>query len=349
MDIDAAVRWGALTLLPIAGVTAYFVSQAQPVDVASPPAPSAATPVVVASGQGRRPSAEVARTPASAHADPPAERAAPPPAPPPAAVEPPPSMAVDLAVADSMGELGATDELAAGSGGPAPSLRDVEAPGPCGGVHVRLITASDDPTWSFASIADGPGQDARIRRVGDPVASWRVDSIEWDRVWLQGSGTKCAATIHDGAREARAAAGFAGRETGPLAAADDAPPLWQVPPDVADGIRQRSATEFVIDEAAVKEIFARGPELLAGVKLEPVKDGDQVVGVSLDSIPIHSLLDRLGLERGDVVLALNDSRVVTLDSAIAALGVARNRAALVARLKRGAEDFDVDVAVQKPE
>jgi general secretion pathway protein C len=253
-------------------------------------------------------------------------------------------MAVDLPVAT--GPLVDVVEPTRAVPAAAAVRRDPEPRGPCGGVLVRVITASSDPEWAFATIADGPGKPARMRRVGDPVANWRIDSIEWDRVWLHAGGTRCAAGIHDGAREARVAVGLDPDSEGPLQAADDDAPPWHVPPDVAGAIRQRSATEFVIDERAIARIFERGPELLAGVQFEPVKEGG-VVGVSLDSIPTHSLLDRLGIEKGDIVLALNDRPVVTLDAAIAALGDARTRSALVASLQRGGQDFAIDVAISK--
>ena len=269
----------------------------------------------------------------------------PPSAPPRSAVSPPPSMAVDLPIV-SEPLVDAVEPVGAVPVTPAPAARrEPERPGPCGGVLVRVITASSDPEWAFATIADGPGKPARIRRVGDPVGPWRVDSIEWDRVWLRGGGGRCPAGINGGAREGRLAAGLDPDDDSLLPAADDAAPPWQVPADVASGIRRRSATEFVIDEQAVAKIFDQAPELLAGVRFEPVKGDSHAPGVAVDSIPPSSLLDRLGVEKGDVVLALNDSPVVTLDAAIVALGDARTRSALVARLQRGGQDFAIDVDV----
>ncbi len=357
MNSDTVVRWGALTLVATAGLAAYFVATPSP-DVgeeAVSPAASATAPSETASvgaALAEPPLAGVDSAAVPAPSVPGADEA-PVPAPRAAAVAPPPprrrlspsppSLAVDLPIVDvdTVEPVGAVPVATAASRAPEP-------PGPCGGVLVRLITASDDPSWAFATIADGPGKPPRVRRVGDPVAAWRVESIEWDRVWLRSGAARCPAGIHTGAREGQLVVGVdPSEEQGPLMAADDTAPPWHVPADVAGAIRQRSATEFVIDERAIATIFERGPDLLAGVEFNPVKDSEGVVGVALDVIPAHSLLDRLGIEKGDIVVALNDHPVLTLDAAIAALGDARTRAALVASLQRGGEPFAIDVAIEK--
>ena len=364
MDADTVVRWGVLGLVAVAGLAAYFVAAGSD-GVDETPAAAAPDPVdaVLRAEAAARPEAgpqrSAARTDAAlataSAARLPADEATglgpevgadrPPPTPPRRRIAPPPSMAVDLPVASGP----VVDEVEASGASVArtPAALPREPAGPCGGVLVRVITASSDPEWAFATIADGPGKPARIRRVGDPVASWRVDSIEWDRVWLKNGGGRCAAGINDGARDARLAVGLAPDTDGLLEAADDVAPAWQVPPDVARAIHQRSATEFVIDQRVIAKIFEQGPELLAGVEFDPVKQGDGVVGVSIDEVPMDSLLDRLGIEKGDIVLALNDSPVVSLDAAIVALGDARTRAALVASLRRGGRDFAIDVAIER--
>ncbi len=259
----------------------------------------------------------------------------------------PPRLAVELPPADD--DLGVVPMSDAPAGAPLPpgagaALDDAaERPGPCGGVLVRVITTSADPAWSFASIASGPGQPASLRRVGDAVGPFRVDSIEWDRVWLLGGGVRCAATLHAGLREARAVAPRDPGGRALLAAADDAPPVWQVPAEVARGIQRRSATELLLDPRAVAGIYSRGADLFAGTRLDPVREGDQVVGVALGSIAPDSLLDRLGVESGDVLRALDREHVATLDGVTAALVAARSRRALVARFARGGSEFDVEL------
>lgn len=216
------------------------------------------------------------------------------------------------------------------------------APGACGGLVVRLITSSVDPSWSFASIAAGPNDAARLHHVGDRIGPWRVGAIEWDRVWLLDGGVRCAATLHEGLRGVDGAIGSGTKDSG-LVAAVAPSPAWQVPAEVALGIQKRSETELLIDPRAVDRIFAQGAELLAGTRLDPVQEAGAVVGVELGSIASGSLLDRLGIAPGDVLQALDQQRVDSLEGIIASLRAARTRGALVALLNRGGEPFDLEV------
>jgi hypothetical protein len=113
------------------------------------------------------------------------------------------------------------------------------AGGPCGGVQVRAITASRDPAWSFAAIAPRPDSPALVRHRGDKVGNWRVDRIEWDRVWLAAATTRCAVGMHAGARAAREDAGVAAGMRSVDRAAGG-PPTWQVPVTVAEAIQKRT-------------------------------------------------------------------------------------------------------------
>ena len=243
-------------------------------------------------------------------------------------------MAVDLPTADEP-----SDDLGTH---PLPPAAAPQPTGPCGGVQVRLITLSKDPKWSFASLAPGLDQPAEIRRAGDRVGNWRVASIDWDRVWLSSGGTRCAVGIHAGAREALAAI----RKSGGgqiLAAADGDPPPWQVSYALAQGIHKRSETEFMLSPKAIAGIFKRGAHLLTGLTIDPVRQDQQVVGIRLGLIPPDSLLERLGLLSGDIVLAINDQPCSTLEETIAAVQRAREAGELIARMQRQGETFDLDI------
>jgi hypothetical protein len=215
--------------------------------------------------------------------------------------------------------------------------------GPCGGMRVRLITTSKDPAWSFASIAP-PGQPAKIRRVGDSIGSWRVQTIEWDRVWLATGATRCAVGMHAGVREAREAASdsSAGQL---LADADRDPAPWHVPVGIAQGIHKRSETEYLVTPEAADAIFERGAELFAGLRLEPVRRQQANVGVQIAEIKPDSLLERLGVEPGDIVLAINDQVCLSLDAAILELEAARDSGLLLVRMERDGVVFDLDIRI----
>jgi hypothetical protein len=215
--------------------------------------------------------------------------------------------------------------------------------GPCGGMRVRLITTSKDPDWSFASIAP-PGQPAKLRRVGDSVGSWRVQTIEWDRVWLAAGATRCAVGMHAGAREAReAASGTSAAEL--LADAERDPAVWHVPVKIAQGIHKRSETEYLVTPEAADAVFERGAELFAGLRLEPVRRQQADVGVQIVELKPDSLLERLGVEPGDIVLAINDQVCSSLDASISALEAARESGVLLVRMEREGVVFDLDIRI----
>jgi general secretion pathway protein C len=227
---------------------------------------------------------------------------------------------------------------------PPARARPRAATGECGGLEVRLITASDDEKWAFASIAEGLGTPARFYRVGERVGSWRLASIEWDRVWLQAGGARCAIGMHPGVREARESAGRGAQKQG-VAIVDRAPP-WQVSESIAESIEKISETEYRIKESAVSEIFEHSADLLAGLSVQPLRRDEQLVGIELSTIPSDSLLERLGVLSGDVLLALGDTRCISLESTLAALGELREKRQLVARLERDGAAFELDVRVE---
>jgi general secretion pathway protein C len=216
--------------------------------------------------------------------------------------------------------------------------------GPCGGIEARLITLSEDPEWTFASLAP-PGEPAAIRHVGDRVGHWRIDTIEWDRVWLRAGGTRCAVGMHVGARAGADDVGG----TPESALAEDAPARpasWQVPREIVNAIEKLSSKGYVIDRAVVGGLFERAGELLAGIQLTPIRKNEIVTGVRLSEIKKDSLLDRFGVESGDTLLAINGTPTTTLEATIGALETARKKERLVARLDRVGKSFELEIVAR---
>ena len=202
-----------------------------------------------------------------------------------------------------------------------------------------MISVGDDPEWTFASIAGGPGEPARLRRVGDRVGGWRVAAIEWDRVWVQAGGPRCAL-------ELRQRLGTASRAQGGRDAESERPPPWLVPETIAHAIEKRSETEYRVDSAALPEIFEQGGNLLSGVRLSPASAAERESAIELQHVPLDSLLERLGVQSGDVLESLNGVRCTTPGAALAALARARDSERLVARLNREGERFEIEIRVE---
>jgi general secretion pathway protein C len=211
--------------------------------------------------------------------------------------------------------------------------------GACGGLEARVISVGDDPEWTFASIASAPGEPARLQRVGDSVGGWRVAAIEWDRVWVQSGGPRCALELHTGL----------GTAPGPRRGRDaesDRPPPWLVPEAIADAIEKRSETEYRLDRAALPEIFEQGGNLLSGLRLSPANAAERESAIELQHVPMDSLLERLGVHSGDVLFSLNGVRCATPGAALEALARARGSERLVARLNREGESFEIEIRVE---
>jgi general secretion pathway protein C len=170
-----------------------------------------------------------------------------------------------------------------------------------------------------------------LHRVGDRVGAYRIAAIEWDRVWVQAGGPRCAIALHAAMAP----------DAGP-----DRPPPWLVPEAIAQAIEKRSETEYRVDRSAVPEIFEQGGNLLSGVRLLPVNEPERDFAIELEHVPMDSLLERLGLQSGDVLESLNGVRCNNLTATLAALAKARENDKLLARLTRGGEKFEIEIQIE---
>ncbi|MBI3201345.1 MAG: hypothetical protein HYZ29_07350 [Myxococcales bacterium] len=309
MDRDAVVRAGALGAIPLIAAGLYLARERPP--RASAPLPSASVPAeprglgALAGDLAERGEAALAPPkPSAAPSAPPADAVA----------------ATNLPLAEH------------------PRSRPARAPrarGSCGGIEVRLITESADPSWAFASLSPAAGERAVIRRVGERIGAYRVERIEWDRVWLSGGGGRCAASLHFGARDGEG-----------MPDARDKREPWRLSGEMVNGIEKLTETHFAVDRGLVPAIYQQAGRLLAGVSIEPLRTDADAVGFELGEVRTDSLLERLGVETGDRVLAIDDTPARDLDALIRALGAARERERLVAKLERRGEAFELRVTLR---
>jgi hypothetical protein len=330
MSVDGWIRRAALLAIPAIAIGLYFARERAP---EPSPAPAEVTSAE-ATGFG------IAPSPGSKLAQAVSERGE-------AALgAPAPKPSAPLPVATSAADLPlATTPQRRHHAQPSTPARRSNAPvSACGGVEVRLITASDDPQWAFASLSPALGEDATIKRVGESIGGWRVDKIEWDRVWLRGASGRCAVGMHYGAREAEDSLPNGKRVYLAPESPDEAP--WRVPGEIANSIDKLGETEFSVEKVMVPAIFDRAGALLSGLHIEPVKNGEEVVGLELGEIRTDSLLERLGVETGDVVLAIDDEPVKDLEALVRVLGGVRENERLVAKLQRNGEAFELRVVTR---
>ncbi|WP_437960478.1 type II secretion system protein GspC [Sorangium sp. So ce119] len=209
----------------------------------------------------------------------------------------------------------------------------------CDGARVLLIAASEDPSWSFATIAVGRGEPL-LRRAGDPVEGRSVLAIGWDRVWLTEPGARCQVRIGDN-RLAPARAKAPSPSPAPKK-----PRRGALPPEIASKIRQVSDREFVVDRSAIELVLEKQGELMRSARIVPAREGERVIGVRLSRVTPGSLLTAIGLRTGDTIRSINGFDMTDPQSALQAYARLRTADNLAIAVQRGGGDMTIDVRIQ---
>ena len=218
------------------------------------------------------------------------------------------------------------DVVPQGDAAPA-AVRDI---GPCETARVVLISASDDPSWSFASIYS-EGARPMLRRVGDEVAGFQVEAIERDRVRLTSKQIRCEAVL---------GAVIAAKAPPP----PDARPTTRpggVPPDIAAGIRRTGERSFTVQRSALDAILARQAELFGRMRIAPDKEGLRIAGIRPDS-----LLGSLGLQNGDHLQRINGFDIADPHSALEAYSKLMSADHLTISASRGGQPLNYDLKIE---
>jgi general secretion pathway protein C len=212
---------------------------------------------------------------------------------------------------------------------PVAAIRDM---GPCEAARVVLISASDDPSWSFASISSEGGRGV-LRRVGDEVGAFTVESIERDRVRLTSKQFRCEAVL--------GAAPIAAKPPPPPPPGAGSTKPGGVPPDIAAGIRQTGERSFTVQRSALDLILARQAELFGRMRIAPDKDGLRVAGIRPDS-----LLGSLGIQNGDHLQKINGFDIADPHSALEAYSKLMHASSLVITATRGGQPLNFDLKIE---
>jgi general secretion pathway protein C len=210
---------------------------------------------------------------------------------------------------------------------PQAAVRDI---GPCETARVVLISASDDPSWSFASIYS-EGARPMLRRVGDEVAGFSVEAIERDRVRLTSKQFRCEAVL-----------GAVIVPKGPPPGEGRPPPRpGGVPPEIAAGIQRTGERSFTIQRGALNAIIGRQAELFGRTRIAPDKEGLRVAGIRPDS-----LLGSLGIQNGDHLQRINGFDMADTQSALEAYSKLMSATNLTITASRGGQPLNFDLKIE---
>lgn len=214
----------------------------------------------------------------------------------------------------------------------------------CEGARVFLITESDDPAWSFAAVAVGPGG-AVLRRLGDDVNGLVLGAVGRDRIWLSSDHSRCQVVL--GAQPPAATpAGPRPPSRGAASAAPPAPPSSALPPEIASKIRQIGERNIEIERSAIDAVLERQGDLLGRVRVRPEKDGDRVVGLRLSGVAPGSLLSVLGLQSGDRLSTINGFSISDPTSALELYARLRYAGHLVVSIDRRGTPMNFDISIK---
>ncbi len=205
-----------------------------------------------------------------------------------------------------------------------------------------LITQSDDPDWSFASIAGADGK-SQLRRRGDEVGGHTIYWIGWDRVWLTQGSSRCQMTVHGEKAKLAAAAAPAPAEAPPSTKKGKGS---KVPADIASRIHKISETQFDIERSVVDQVLENQAELMKSVRIVPEKDGDKVAGIRLFGVRPDSLLGTLGLENGDRLQSINGFEMSDPQKALEAYARLRSADKLQVTVNRRGKPMNIDFSIK---
>ncbi|MBI4703670.1 MAG: general secretion pathway protein GspC [Deltaproteobacteria bacterium] len=210
------------------------------------------------------------------------------------------------------------------------------------GGRVLLISASDDPEWSFAAF-EGEGGKPILRRRGDEVRGHVVQYLAWDRVWMTKDASRCQLKVGEVAKPGAAAAR-------PVSSPIDDPGRRrfgrQIPPELAAKIHKVSDTEFNVERSVVDEILENQAQLMRTARIVPEKEGDKVVGIRLFGIRDETLLGTLGFQNGDRLQSINGFEITDPQKALEAYGRLRTADHLTVSVVRKGKPMNIDFNIQ---
>ncbi len=168
----------------------------------------------------------------------------------------------------------------------------------CSKGKVVLIAENPDPNWAFATIDVGSG--AHMRRVGDTFGEFTVESLTWDRVYLEENGKRCFLSMGGASLTGRADPAAAPEPTG------------------KEGVRQVSKDTYAMARSTLEDMLHAPGGLLGDAGVKPVKRGDRTVGLELSRVPSRSALAQIGLKRGDVLQSMSGTQITSPEKLLSA-------------------------------
>lgn len=214
---------------------------------------------------------------------------------------------------------------------------------PCGGITTSLVTAAEDPAWSFASFNSSEGK-SLLRRRGDKIGSATVLHIGFmgseapdvvPRVWLMEGGSRCI--VEMGNRE-----GGAVKRTAPDEAnRSSSKPKSKLAQEIESKITKVGENAYVVERSAVEQIIQNYAKLAGSLRSRATKDGVRVSGIKKDSI-----LGKIGMQNGDLLQSINGFDMTDPEKAVDAYAKLRTAGKLDITVSRDGSPSNISITIK---
>lgn len=214
----------------------------------------------------------------------------------------------------------------------------------CSGVRASLITATDDPAWSFAALTTSDGE--TMRRIGDKVGSQTVEHIGYyespnhgtmPRVWLMDGGQRCIVSDTGPDPVVKKPTTAAEPRTPSAKASKKA----KLEAEVKSKITKIGENHYEVDKSGVEIIMQHYAKLAGSIRARGTKEGMRLSGIKPDSV-----LGEIGMQNGDLLSGINGFDMSDPEKAVDAYAKLRKAGTLDMTMMRDGSPVTIKIQIK---
>ncbi len=214
---------------------------------------------------------------------------------------------------------------------------------PCANVRASLITATDDPAWSFAALTTSDGE--TMRRIGDKVGTQTVEHIGYyespnhgtmPRVWLVNGGQRCI--VPDTGPDPTVKKPTIAEPRAPSAKNSKKAKLEA---EVKSKITKIAENHYEVDKSGVEIIMQHYAKLAGSIRARGTKEGMRISGIRPDSV-----LGEIGMQNGDLLSDINGFDMSDPEKAVDAYAKLRKAGKLDMTMMRDGAPVTIKIQIK---
>jgi general secretion pathway protein C len=198
-------------------------------------------------------------------------------------------------------------------------------------------TVAGPPESAFAIFNKPPDQE--LYRIGDEVSPGVVlESIGYGEVVVRRGSERLQLTIEED-QPAGLPSGI--RRFGPLSQVPTPPPTQ------ATGVREVAPNSYLVDRDTVSDSLSNLSTMMKDIRVVPsFDDAKEPNGYRVASIRFGSLLDKLGVKRGDIIQTINGLPISDPDRAYQAYQQFKEETSIQIEVLRGGQPMTLTYEIQ---